>query len=122
MLFPTLVNFGPEALAKDPSLRLGGFDSVAEMADLKSLGPEFKNLSNAQRSQVMDKLNELQYRDTLDTYNGLVDRCFNECVLSFKSKDLSRTESSCIETCVKLFFDYSQRVGARFAENQGRFG
>ncbi|GBE60419.1 mitochondrial import inner membrane translocase [Babesia ovata] len=88
------------------------------MSQTPPLGPEFGHLTPAQRTRVMDHLTELQYRDTLETYNGMVDRCFNECIVSFRSKDLDSRETSCINSCVKFFFEFSQRVGQRFSEKQ----
>ncbi|GIX62896.1 mitochondrial import inner membrane translocase subunit [Babesia caballi] len=88
------------------------------MAQTPQLGAEFGHLTAAQRSRVLDHLTELQYRDTVETYNGMVDRCFNECVSSFRSKDLDKRETKCIESCVQVFFEFSQRVGQRFNEKQ----
>ena len=51
-------------------------------------------------------------------YTNLVDRCFNTCVTSFKSKNLDKSETSCIENCSNRYIKLAQRVGLRFAENQ----
>ncbi|KAK1936410.1 putative mitochondrial import inner membrane translocase subunit [Babesia divergens] len=90
------------------------------MSQGPTLGPEFGHLTSTQRAKVMEQLTELQYRDTLETYNGMVEHCFSECITSFRSKDLDKKESRCIDTCVKLFMDFSQRIGLRFAEKQQR--
>ncbi|EDO07323.1 putative mitochondrial import inner membrane translocase TIM9 subunit [Babesia bovis T2Bo] len=88
------------------------------MATTQSSDPDFSHLTAEQRSKVMDHLNELQYRDTLETYNGMVEKCFNECISSFRSKELDKRENACVESCVKMFFEFSQRIGQRFAEKQ----
>uniref|UniRef100_A0A3B0MV34 Mitochondrial import inner membrane translocase subunit n=1 Tax=Theileria annulata TaxID=5874 RepID=A0A3B0MV34_THEAN len=90
------------------------------MSQSSGLGSEFNHLTASQRSAVLEKLNQIQYQDTMDTYNGLVERCFNECVSGFRSKDLDKKETQCVESCVKLFFDFSQRVSTRFAEKQSK--
>ena len=47
------------------------------------------------------KLEEMQLKDTLRMFNGLVERCFNECVVSFRSKVLTAPEEKCVCTCVR---------------------
>lgn len=90
------------------------------MAQVPTLGPEFSHLNATQRARVMDQLNELQYKDTLETYNGMVEHCFAECITSFRSKDLDKKETQCIDSCVKVFMEFSQRLGLRFSEKQQR--
>ncbi|BAM39297.1 hypothetical protein MACK_003343 [Theileria orientalis] len=90
------------------------------MSQSSGLGSDLNHLTAAQRSAVLDRLNQIQYQDTMDTYNGLVERCFNECITGFRSKDLDMKESQCVESCVKLFFDFSQRVSTRFGEKQSK--
>lgn len=64
----------------------------------------------------MQKLDELSMQDSVDMFNGLVQRCFDECIKTFRSKDLDSSEKSCVENCVMKFMTFSQRVGQRFAE------
>ncbi|GFE54144.1 mitochondrial import inner membrane translocase [Babesia ovis] len=94
------------------------FLATDEMAMTPNSDADFGHLTAEQRSRVMDQLNELQYRDTLETYNGMVDKCFNECISTFRSKELDKREINCVESCVKVFFEFSQRIGQRFAEKQ----
>nr|PVC51945.1 hypothetical protein MACL_00001109 [Theileria orientalis] len=96
------------------------FPNVLKMSQSSGLGSDLNHLTAAQRSAVLDRLNQIQYQDTMDTYNGLVERCFNECITGFRSKDLDMKESQCVESCVKLFFDFSQRVSTRFGEKQSK--
>ena len=78
--------------------------------------PGLDNLSPTDRAAVMKELNSMQIMESIQTYNGLVDRCFNECISSFRSKTLDTQESECIKKCVVKSMEYSQRVGRRFGE------
>ena len=49
-------------------------------------------------------------------YNALVERCFRDCVDSFRRKDLEPAEERCVAKCAEKFMKHSARVGARFAE------
>ena len=51
-------------------------------------------------------------------YNNLVERCFDGCVSSFRSKTLDKGEIACAENCAARFIKATQRVGLRFAEHQ----
>ena len=51
-------------------------------------------------------------------YNNLVERCFEGCVSSFRSKALDKSESACVENCAARYVKMTQRVGLRFAEHQ----
>ncbi|PWZ56008.1 Mitochondrial import inner membrane translocase subunit Tim9 [Zea mays] len=61
----------------------------------------------------------LTYR-SLRMYNSLVERCFTDCVDTFRRKNLDKQEESCVRRCAEKFLKHSMRVGMRFAElNQG---
>jgi len=64
----------------------------------------------------MQKLDELQVKDTLRMINNMVELCFSECVCGFRSKALSAPEEKCISTCAEKFLKHSGRVGQRFGE------
>ena len=51
-------------------------------------------------------------------YNNLVERCFSQCITSFRSKTLDGSEVSCVENCAARYVKMTQRVGLRFAEHQ----
>ena len=51
-------------------------------------------------------------------YNNLVNRCFDQCVTSFRSKTLDKGEINCVEQCASRYVKMTQRVGLRFAEHQ----
>ncbi|KAK8936135.1 Mitochondrial import inner membrane translocase subunit Tim9 [Platanthera zijinensis] len=58
--------------------------------------------------------------NTLRMYNSLVERCFDDCVDSFRRKTLDKQEETCVRRCAEKFLKHSMRVGMRFAElNQG---
>ncbi|OEH80408.1 tim10 ddp zinc finger domain-containing protein [Cyclospora cayetanensis] len=78
--------------------------------------PGLEQLPAKERSLVMAELNRLQLKDSMDTYNSLVERCFNECVREFRAKDLDSKEMACIGSCVRKFMEFSARLGQRFAE------
>ena len=65
---------------------------------------------------ILMKLEEMQLKDTLRMFNGLVERCFNECVVSFRSKVLTAPEEKCVCTCAEKYMKHSGRVGQRFGE------
>lgn len=75
-----------------------------------------QHLSPAEQATVMKELNRLQIKDSMDTYNSVVERCFNECITQFRAKDLDESEQQCVRRCVRKFMLFSQRVGLRFAE------
>lgn len=78
--------------------------------------PGLDNLSPTDRQAVMKELNSMQMIESIQTYNGLVDKCFNECISTFRSKALDNQETECVKKCVAKSMEYSQRVGRRFGE------
>ncbi|KAF4718912.1 Mitochondrial import inner membrane translocase subunit Tim9 [Perkinsus olseni] len=79
--------------------------------------PGFNALSNADRQAVEQEMQWLQMRDSMNTYNNMVNRCFATCVRSFKEKKINGEEMDCTKRCVQKFVGYSQRVALRFAEH-----
>ncbi|KAL7068368.1 Tim10/DDP zinc finger domain-containing protein [Cryptosporidium serpentis] len=73
-------------------------------------------LSDKDKENVLNKLSELEIQDSMNTYNSLVQRCFNECITIFRSKDLDSNEKTCVNSCVAKFMDFSRRIGLHFAE------
>jgi len=82
----------------------------------KGPGQRWGSLCGTLCSKVLEKLNEMQVQDSMNTYNGLVETCFKQCVTHFKAKDLDKDEEACVGRCVQKFMAYSQRVGQRFAD------
>lgn len=64
----------------------------------------------------MQAIEAMQVRDSLRMYNQLVERCFKDCVETFRRKDLDSTEEKCVTRCCEKFMKHSTRVGARFGE------
>ncbi|EER15611.1 conserved hypothetical protein [Perkinsus marinus ATCC 50983] len=56
-------------------------------------------------------------RDSMNTYNNMVNRCFATCIRSFQEKKVNAEEMDCTKRCVTKFVGYSQRVALRFAEH-----
>mmetsp|Transcript_68963 Transcript_68963/g.121954 ORF Transcript_68963/g.121954 Transcript_68963/m.121954 type:complete len:93 (-) Transcript_68963:115-393(-) len=81
--------------------------------------PGIEQLSQKDQMMVMGTLNEMQMQESMNTYNGLVERCFNECV-SIRTKGLESSEEQCITRCVQKFMSFSQRVSTRFQEKQAQ--
>ncbi|CAD7927646.1 unnamed protein product [Amoebophrya sp. A120] len=73
-------------------------------------------LSPKDRQLVLAQMNDMQVAESMNTYNNLVERCFGECVNTFRSKALDDAEEGCAKRCVQKFMSYSQRVAQRFAE------
>ncbi|KAK8941840.1 Mitochondrial import inner membrane translocase subunit Tim9 [Platanthera guangdongensis] len=49
-----------------------------------------------------------------------LERCFDDCVDSFRRKTLDKQEETCVRKCAEKFLKHSMRVGMRLAElNQG---
>ena len=65
---------------------------------------------------ALQKLEEMQVKDTLRMINNMVELCFSECVSGFRSKVLTSPEEKCVNTCAEKFLKHSGRVGQRFGE------
>ncbi|KAL5581002.1 hypothetical protein UlMin_013444 [Ulmus minor] len=86
----------------------------------KSMLGDLQGLSEEDNIRMSAMIDQLQIRDSLRMYNSLVERCFNDCVDTFKHKSLQKQEESCVRRCAEKFLKHSMRVGMRFAElNQG---
>ncbi len=49
-------------------------------------------------------------------YTNMVQRCFDDCVNDFSSKTLQPREEGCVIRCVDKSLKGSERLGARFEE------
>eukprot|EP01082_Thalassiosira_pseudonana_P005152 g4687.t1 g4687 contig16:60249-60941(+) len=76
------------------------------------------NLPPHLQGEFMQNLEQMQMKDSLSMYNNLVERCFQTCITSFRSKSLDKHETSCVEHCAARYIKMTQRVGLRFAEHQ----
>ncbi|KAL3144336.1 protein transporter tim9 [Trebouxia sp. C0009 RCD-2024] len=75
-----------------------------------------EGLPDAQKNALMTQIEEMQVRDSLRMYNNVVERCFRDCVESFRRKDLDSSEERCVTRCCEKFMKHSARVGMRFGE------
>lgn len=73
-------------------------------------------LPEDQKRKLEDAIEQMQVRDSLRMYNSLVEKCFKDCVDSFRRKDLESSEEKCVQRCCEKFMKHSSRVGVRFAE------
>mmetsp|Transcript_24499 Transcript_24499/g.48676 ORF Transcript_24499/g.48676 Transcript_24499/m.48676 type:complete len:90 (+) Transcript_24499:65-334(+) len=78
----------------------------------------FPQVPAHQQAEMMARMEEMQTKESLRSYNMLVERCFTHCVSAFRSKSLDAKETTCIERCAEKFMKNTQRVGQRFAELQ----
>ncbi|XP_061354185.1 mitochondrial import inner membrane translocase subunit Tim9 [Gastrolobium bilobum] len=86
----------------------------------KSMLADMESLAEEDKQRMTTMIDQLQIRDSLRMYNSLVERCFNDCVDTFKHKSLQKQEETCVRRCAEKFLKHSMRVGMRFAElNQG---
>ncbi|XP_004505864.1 mitochondrial import inner membrane translocase subunit Tim9 [Cicer arietinum] len=86
----------------------------------KSMIADMESLPEADKLRMAGMIEQLQIRDSLRMYNSLVEKCFNDCVDTFKHKSLQKQEETCVRRCAEKFLKHSMRVGMRFAElNQG---
>ena len=85
----------------------------ASARDVLANAPDASSPASA---AALQKLDELQVKDTLRMINNMVELCFSECVTGFRSKALTTTEEKCVNTCAEKFLKHSGRVGQRFGE------
>ncbi|CAN0036016.1 unnamed protein product [Phaeothamnion confervicola] len=69
---------------------------------------------------MIQHIEKMQQRDAMRTYNHIVSRCFEDCVKSFRSKNLDDGEQKCLQNCAKKYLKLTQRAGYRFAEQQAQ--
>ncbi|KAF9527522.1 mitochondrial import inner membrane translocase subunit TIM9 [Crepidotus variabilis] len=77
---------------------------------------DFSNFNGAEQAHMTKVIEKRQMQDFLRLYSNLVEKCFNTCCNDFTSKALSSKEETCIMNCTEKFIKHSERVGARFAE------
>ena len=76
------------------------------------------NLPRHQQQQLEQTLVNNQVKESLQMYMDLVERCFETCVTSFRSKNLDKYETSCLNNCSDRFIKSANRTGLRFQEHQ----
>lgn len=73
-------------------------------------------LPEEDKNKMVAMIETMQTRDSLRMYNNLVEKCFSECVNSFRRKSLEKDEERCVSKCCEKFLKHSARVSVRFAE------
>merc|ERR1712110_1224881 len=74
---------------------------------------KYKMSGQVSQEQMLAMQNE-QMKDFLKSYNKTTQLCFNDCVQSFTTADLSSTEIACGQKCVEKYLEYSARVAQQF--------
>jgi mitochondrial import inner membrane translocase subunit TIM9 len=92
--------------------------SLGGMGGLGGLGGPSGAMSNAEQARLMAIMQEMQMADSLRMYNELVERCFGECVDTFRTRKLDGKEDACIRKCSGKFVAFAARCGMRFQEYQ----
>jgi len=77
---------------------------------------DFSQLNAAEQAHMTRVIERKQMQDFTRLFSGLVERCFNTCCNDFTSKALGSKEEQCVLNCTEKFLKYSERVGARFQE------
>lgn len=61
-----------------------------------------------------------QFKDFLQLYNTITERCFNSCVDNLFTRRVENNEDSCISFCVDKFAQTNQRMMTTYVEVQSR--
>lgn len=78
------------------------------------------SLSSGEQQAMQRLIEQKQMKDFMRLYTGLVERCFDSCCNDFTSKALSSKEQTCVENCTQKWLKHSERVGARFQEENAK--
>ncbi|WFD39953.1 protein transporter tim9 [Malassezia japonica] len=81
---------------------------------------DLSQLSSSEQLAMQRVIEQKQMKDFMRLYTGLVERCFDDCVNDFTSKAPTSKEQACIANCTQKFLKHSERVGARFGEENAR--
>ncbi|KAI0785240.1 chaperone [Abortiporus biennis] len=77
---------------------------------------DFSSLNPAEQAHMTKIIEKKQMQDFMRMYSNIVERCFTSCCNDFTSKTLSSKEEGCVSNCTDKWLKHSERVGARFAE------
>ncbi|KAE8213302.1 hypothetical protein CF319_g3993 [Tilletia indica] len=81
---------------------------------------DFSALSSNEQAAMQRIIEQRQMKDFMKLYTGLVERCFDACCNDFTSKALSTKEETCVNNCTAKWLKHSERVGARFSEENAK--
>ncbi|XP_054781755.1 mitochondrial import inner membrane translocase subunit Tim9-like [Prosopis cineraria] len=86
----------------------------------KSIFGDLDSLSGEDKEKMSARIDQFQARESLRTYNSLVERCFVDCVDTFYRRSLTKKEETCVRRCAEKFLRHSVLLRLSFAElNQG---
>lgn len=88
------------------------------MSGMSGVGGQPGGMSGADQARLMAIMQDMQMVDSLRMYNELVERCFGECVDTFRGRKLDGKEDACMQKCSSKFLAFAQRCGMRFQEYQ----
>ncbi|ERN07849.1 hypothetical protein AMTR_s00012p00203130 [Amborella trichopoda] len=86
---------------------------VVELKMDKSMLGDLDSMGEEDKLRMTTMIEQLQIRDSLRMYNSLVERCFNDCIDTFRRKSLDKQEDTCVRRCAEKFLKHSMRVGLR---------
>ncbi|UZJ53288.1 hypothetical protein CBS101457_002608 [Exobasidium rhododendri] len=81
---------------------------------------DFSSFSPSEQQAMQGIIEQKQMKDFMKLYTGLVEKCFDSCCNDFTSKALSTKEETCVESCTQKWLKHSERVGARFQEENAK--
>ncbi|XP_060604457.1 mitochondrial import inner membrane translocase subunit Tim9-like [Ruditapes philippinarum] len=58
------------------------------------------------------------FREFLTQYNRITEKCFNDCISDFTTKNILNSENSCSLNCLEKTLKTTQRISERFQEHQ----
>ncbi|XP_070503344.1 mitochondrial import inner membrane translocase subunit Tim10B-like [Chironomus tepperi] len=61
-----------------------------------------------------------QFKDFLQLYNVITERCFNSCVDGFFTREVESQEDFCVRNCVDKYANANQLVMKTYVEVQGK--
>jgi len=73
-------------------------------------------LNQAEQRELNTRMEKKQMKEFMTMYSRLVQRCFDDCVNDFTTKSLISREEGCVMRCVDKYLKGSERLGARFQE------
>lgn len=59
-----------------------------------------------------------QFKEFIRNYNRLSELCFDSCIWTFVSREVSSKENTCVQNCFQKFLKVNQRISQRFQEHQ----
>lgn len=86
------------------------------------MGGQQGAMSAADQARLLAMMQDMQVVDSLRMYNELVERCFGECVDTFRGRKLDGKEDACLRKCSSKFLAFARRCGLRFQEYQQEIG